>query len=415
MAQHVAVIGAGIVGSVCALELVRAGFSVTLIEPQTPGGEQAASYGNAGWISPASIIPMSTPGLWKKIPSLLLDRASPLAIRWQYLPSLFPWLVRFVLSGWTENRVERTAAALNMLLSDAPQRHLAIAAEIGRPDLIVASPLLYVFPDRAAFEAEALVWRIRADNGVVWTELDAAELQVEEPELASRYSFAIRVENGAYCRDPGGYVSAIVSYLEARGVRRIQARATGFDISNRKLKGVLTDGGAIPCDYAIISAGVHSRQLARLAGSCVPLESERGYHLVIPGAENTIRKPVMPSDGKMGITPNEAGLRISGQVELASASAPADWRRSDLLLEHLSRTFKRPIDQQGNIRRWMGHRPSTPDGRPVIDRSRASSQIILAFGHGHIGLASSAATAELVAELVKGTGARQEAFAADRF
>ncbi len=416
MTPHVVVIGAGIVGAATALELLRAGAAVTIVEPGNPGGPQAASYGNGAWLSPASVVPMSMPGLWRKVPGFLLDPAGPLTIRWSKLPRLTPWLVRFLLAGSSVSKVERTAKALSTLLADAPARHAALAAEIGRPDLICRDGLLYVFPDRSAFEAEALAWRLRHDNGVRWVELDATDLVRREPTLGRRYTFGILVGEGGHCRDPGGYVAALVSHAVSRGARLEQAAAVGFHIEAGRLRAVLTDQGAIPCDRTVVAAGIRSKALARQAGDRVPLESERGYHVVVPDANVAPGTPVMPSDGKMANTMTAQGLRASGQVELASVEAPPDWRRADLLLRHLQRAFPE-LNTNRDIRRWMGHRPSTPDGLPVIGRSSASADIVYAFGHGHVGLASGPLTGSLASELTRGVAPSRDItpFAARRF
>src|ERR1700712_6072360 len=134
--RHVAIIGAGAVGVISAIEALREGHRVTLIDPGEPGGEQAASYGNAGWLSSHSVIPPSEPGIWKKVPGYLMDPLGPLAIRWRYLPKVTPWLVRYLLSGFTAARVEKTARALRPLLVGAPGLHKGLAAEAGVPQLI---------------------------------------------------------------------------------------------------------------------------------------------------------------------------------------------------------------------------------------------------------------------------------------
>src|ERR1700738_2737357 len=118
--RHVAVIGAGAVGTISAIELLRDGHRVTIIEPSTPGGEQAASYGNAGWLSSHSVMPPAEPGTWKKVPGFLSDPLGPLAIRWSYLPKALPWLIKYLLSGWTEARVAATARALRPVRGGAP-------------------------------------------------------------------------------------------------------------------------------------------------------------------------------------------------------------------------------------------------------------------------------------------------------
>lgn len=418
MSSHVVVIGAGIVGAATALELLKDGHTVSIIEPEQPGGRQAASYGNSGWLSPASIIPMSMPGLWKKVPGLIADPAGPLVIRWRHIFRLAPWLMRFVAAGATVPKVERTARILSSLLHDAPTRHEALAKETGRSDLIVRKGLIYAYPNRTLFESEALAWRLRRDNGVVFRELSSDELHQLEPGLSQAYSFAVLVEQGAHCTDPGGYVDSIVTTALERGAKRIKGKAIGFDISAGRLRGVKTDAGTIACDRAVIAAGIHSKTLAAAAGDKVLLESERGYHVVIPQDITTGAMPVMPGDGKMGNNPTLAGLRIAGQVELASTSTTPDKARADILLRHAKRTYPalaKSFDES-RIDWWMGHRPSTPDGLPVIGPASATSDIIYAFGHGHVGLATGPASGQIVADLIanRPTSQHIEAFAASR-
>ncbi len=134
--MHVVVIGAGIVGAATAVELLRDGHRVTIVEPGEPGGEQAASYGNGCWLSPSSVVPMSAPGLWKKVPGFLADPLGPLAIRWSYFPKALPWLLRFLQAGSSAGKLRRTAAALRPLVVDCPARHRQLAEEAGVGELI---------------------------------------------------------------------------------------------------------------------------------------------------------------------------------------------------------------------------------------------------------------------------------------
>jgi D-amino-acid dehydrogenase len=403
MALHVVVIGAGIVGAATAWELVKEGHEVTILEPGEPGGPQAASYGNGAWLSPASVVPMSMPGLWRKVPGYLLDRAGALTIHWSMLPRLTPWLLRFLIAGATVAKVERTARALSSLLHDAPDRHAALAAEIDQPDLIRRAGLLYVYPDRNAFAAEELAWRLRRDNGVRWIELDSEELRRREPALDRRYTFGALVEAGAHCTDPGAYVAALVAHGVGNGAKLRRAAARGFKIEDGRLRGVVTSDGLIVCERAVICAGIRSKALARAAGDRIPLESERGYNCVISNPTVELRTPIMPSDGRMANTTTRAGLRISGQVELASVDAEPNWRRADILLRHAKATYPtlgRCEDLK--VDRWIGHRPSTTDGLPVIGQAAATSDVIHAFGHGHVGLAAGPITGRMVADIVSG-------------
>jgi len=402
--RHVAVIGAGIVGAACAIELLRDRHRVTLIEPGDPGEEQAASYGNGAWLSPSSVVPPSMPGLWRKVPGFLADPLGPLAIRWPYLPRLAPWLARFVRAGSTVARVEAIARALRPLVADAPERHRALAEEAGVVDLIERQGLLYVFPARADFEREALAWRLRRDNGVKWLELDADKLRQQEPELDRRYTFGVLVQAGGNCTDPGAYVAALVRHALGQGATLLRAGATGFRITAGRLDAVLAGDGEVACDVAVICAGARSRALARAAGDRVPLESERGYHAVIAQPGIGLRHPIMPSDGKMAVTMTRGGLRIAGQVELAGLDAAPDWRRADILRDYALRTFPNlPRDLPADrVKVWMGHRPSTPDALPVIGPASGCADVVHAFGHGHVGLAAGPVTGRLVADLIAG-------------
>jgi D-amino-acid dehydrogenase len=406
---HVAIVGAGIVGAATALELLRDGHRVTVIEPGVPGGEQAASYGNGTLLNPSSVIPMASPGLWKKVPGYLRDPLGPLTIRWRYLPKLWPWLRRFVRAGATPAKIAAIGRALKPLLEKSPELHRALAEEAGAGDLIVRQGVLFAYPSRAAFDAEALSWRVRRDNGVKWLELNEDELRQREPALDRHYTFAVLVEENGQCRDPGALVAALIRHAEALGARLHCAKATGFRIESGQLRAVKTETGEIPCDKAVIAAGAWSKVLARAAGDIVPLESERGYHVTIsnPGVEP--RYPVMPSDGKMAFAMTPQGLRIGGQVELAGLDAAPDWRRADVLLKFARKVYPGfPADMPADrIKLWMGHRPSTPDGLPCIGVASACADIVHAFGHGHVGLTAGPITGKLVAGIIAG---RRSAF-----
>lgn len=401
MSQHVAVIGAGIVGAACAVELLRDGHRVTIIEPAVAGGPQAASYGNGTLLNPSSVIPMSSPGMWRKVPGYLRDPLGPLAIRWSYLPRLLPWLWRFVRAGATPERVAAAARALRPLLADAPERHRRLAEEAGVGDLIARQGVLFVFPSREAFAAESLSWRLRAENGVRWLELSEDELRQREPGLDRRYKFALLVEQNGQCCDPGAYVNALVRHARESGAAYRPARATGLRIAGGRLRAVITDAGEVACDKAVLAAGAWSRTLAAQAGDRVPLETERGYHVVIENPGIALRYPIMPSDGKMACIMTPQGLRLAGQVELAGLDAAPNWQRAEVLRRFAASMFPGLADTEA-VSSWMGHRPSMPDGLPCIGPASGCADVVHAFGHGHVGLTAAPATGRLVADIIGG-------------
>jgi D-amino-acid dehydrogenase len=195
-----------------------------------------------------------------------------------------------------------------------------------------------------------------------------------------------------------------VKHACARGAELISARATGFQMEGGRLKAVLTDRGGIACDAAVVAAGIRSKPLCASLGDRLPLETERGYHVMIENTGAGPRGTVMASDTKIAVSRMKAGLRAAGQVEIAGLDAAPDWRRARILRDHLIGMFPglgSDLDED-RVQVWLGHRPSMPDGRPCIGFARATEDVVYAFGHGHVGLAGSARTGRLVAQLIAG-------------
>jgi len=178
-----------------------------------------------------------------------------------------------------------------------------------------------------------------------------------------------------------------------------------LEIASGRLQAVRTSAGPIACDRAVIAAGAWSKQLAAQAGDRVMLETERGYHALILDAQTGPRTPMIPSDGKMSNVMTPQGLRIAGQVEIAGLAAAPNWKRAEVLRDYALATWPElPRDLPAErVKVWMGHRPSTPDGLPVIGPASGCADVVHAYGHGHIGLAAGATTGRLVADIVSGT------------
>jgi D-amino-acid dehydrogenase len=400
--RRVVVVGAGVVGAMCAVQALRGGHDVTIVEPGTPGSDHATSYGNLGWLSTHSVIPPAEPGTWKKIPRYLTDPLGPVSVRWSYLPRALPWLVRFVASSATWPRVAVTARALRSLLADAPRLHAEVAEAVGVGDLIDQTGVLHVYRSRDAFARDAMAWGVRRDVGVSWREIDADELHRREPALDPAYAFAVHVAEAGHCRNPGEYTKALFAHALARGARHVRARATGWRIEGGRLRAATTDGGDVDADAAVVAAGSRSAPLARAAGDRVPLLTERGYHAAFVGVDVRPNTPMMVMDRKVIATAMQGALRIGGQVEIAPNDATPNWRRAEAVRDiafDLFAALPRDLDPD-RVRFWLGRRPSTPDGLPCIGYASATRDIVYAFGHGHVGLSGSARTGRIVAQLL---------------
>jgi len=276
-----------------------------------------------------------------------------------------------------------------------------------------------VYPSRQEFENDARAWRIRRALGISWEELSASQLRQREPDLDPHYGFAVFIPEAGHCRNPGAYIAALTRRAQALGARLVNAKASGFRFANGALAAVTTDAGEIVCNAAVIAAGAQSKVLAAQAGDRVPLASERGYHAEVRDPEGYPRTPMMLMDRKVIATHTEQGLRVAGQVEFASFEAAPDWRRAEIMRDLALQSFPAlprdlPVER---VHYWLGRRPSMPDGLPCIGPASRSAAIIHAFGHGHIGLGSSARTGRLVAQLLNGEATEIDVapFSAQRF
>lgn len=155
----------------------------------------------------------------------------------------------------------------------------------------------------------------------------------------------------------------------------------------------------MPVETVVLCAGAWSGDLARKLGDCIPLESERGYHVMVKGAETGLRIQTISADRKFVASPMEDGLRIAGNVEFAGLKAPANMSRADVLLK--ARPMFRRLEV-GEVTRWMGHRPGTPTAFRSSTRASRAKNVIYAFGHGHQGLIGGAVTGKIVSQLAAG-------------
>ena len=399
--KRVAVIGAGIVGICAASYLQRDGHRVSIIDPNEPG--QGASFGNAGAFNASSVTPVAMPGVIWNVPGWLFDPLGPLALRWSYLPIVAPWLIRFIRAG-TPEKIHAQARALRPLVGATLDALIPLIRDAGAEDLLHRFGHLYVYRSAQGLQKDRQAWELRRENGVETEEFDADELRQLEPTLSRDYVRGILVRENGHTSNPLGLVQRLFEHVLRSGGELQHARATGFRLDGRRLAAIRTDQGEVVADAAIVCAGAWSKPLAAALGDRIPLESERGYHLMIRDPEVMPRIPTADADGKFVATPMATGLRFAGTVELAGLSAPPDWRRARILLEQGRRMLPglAADHAEERVSVWMGHRPSLPDSLPALGTSHATPDVIYAFGHGHVGMTAAPMTGKVVADLVAG-------------
>lgn len=395
--KKVMIIGAGTVGVCTALYLQRDGHEVTLIDPVEPG--TSCSYGNAGVIQVAACVPVATPGVLRAVPRMLLDRDQPLVIRWQYLLALAPYLARFVAAA-RPSRVEEISKALTSILVLAYEAYKPLIASAGAGSLIRPTGELHVYETEASYRAARLSHELRRARGVRIEDVAPAELRQLEPALAPIFARAIYLPDPVQTANPYLFTRKLAEDFVRNGGLILRERVEDVIVGSDGPTHVVTSGAQRPVTELVVAAGAHSKTLAAKLGSYVPLDTERGYHLMLshPGVE--LRAPVISGDYRFGMASMIGGLRLAGTAELARVDAEPNHERS----HRLHRLAKRmlPDLKAENGTPWMGQRPSTPDSLPVIGKAPNVPAAYFAFGHGHLGLTMGAATGRIVADLVAG-------------
>ncbi|MGU7774501.1 NAD(P)/FAD-dependent oxidoreductase [Burkholderia sp. MR1-5-21] len=407
------VIGGGIVGTCCALYLQRNGYSVSLVDPADIG--DSTVKWSCGQLSVGEIIPLSKPGILMKVPGWLMDQTGPLALRPSALPKILPWFLRF-MSCATHARISEIAHAMASLTQEVFADYAPLLDACGDKALLVQRPIMEVFDSAAGIERERAHNEIRQSLGFTSEVLGASDIADLEPALAGRFSHGLLLPQWRFVNDTEGFISALTDSFLSQGGRRIRFGADRIDESSGRATGVtLSNGERIAASHVVVAAGVGARRFFTQLGVNVPLEGVAGYQTLLadPGVE--FRHSVIYADGGFCFTPMTRGLQIGGTIEFAGRNAPPNFERAEIILNKAKRIL--PELRTDKREFGVGYRPFLPDTKPIIDRSRRLPNVLLAIGHGQLGLTLGATTGRLIADLAAGRPSKLDLtpFSAYRF
>lgn len=393
----VLVIGTGIIGSMAAFYLQNAGRHVVLLER----GEVArgASSGNAGILAFPEIIPIPAPGIMKKAPRWLFDPLGPLSVPPAYAPQIAPWLWRFWRAS-AERNFRHGLKALSDMNRLGATEMADVAAEPALSPFVSKTGTLDLYDSENSLKAADKDWDEKQNAGFSFQRVGRAEIEELQPGLAPQFCHAMFSAEGLQVSDPYDFTRAIFDLVIARGASLRKGEAQRIDAVGESTIVTLENGDKIDADKVVIACGAWSRKLAATLGNPVPLETERGYNTTLPTGAFNLTRQLYFNDHGFVVTPLSSGIRVGGAVELGGLELKPDFRRSEAMLKKAAR-FLPGLKVEGG-RQWMGFRPSMPDCLPVIGTARATPSVIYAFGHGHLGLTQSAATARLVTQLAAG-------------
>ena len=395
--MHVVVVGAGIVGTAAAIWLRRAGHDVTLLDRDGPAA--GASHGNGAILAACSVVPVTMPGLLLKGPKYLADPNFPLFMRWRYLPKLIPWMARYMAHANARD-TRRISKGLATIVSDSLEQHQMLVKGTRAEKWVQESEYNFAYRDRAAFGADSFVWELRREAGFVPELVEGPAVQEKEPILAPDIGLLAVNKNHGFVLNPGAYVADLVRVLEDEGGRYVQGEVRDFDLSGGRISAVHTDRGPIACDRAVLATGAWSKPLMAKLGLDVPLEAERGYHIVYHAPSQRPNAPMMLTTGKFVATPTDEGLRCAGIVEFGGMSDERSKAALALMRKKVRDVF--PGMTAAREEEWLGFRPAPSDSLPLIGEV-GTSGVFAAFGHHHIGLTGGPKSGRMLADLLSAT------------
>ena len=374
----VGIVGAGIQGISNALFLQKKGFNVTIFDRDEPGS-QAASYGNAGHFSSYASVPFNRPDVLADVPAMLLSSTGPLALKWNYIPKMIPWFVKFILNSRKE-KMMHTAKNMHQILDLAIPAYDELFDEIDLEGLVENKGILYIWNNKN-LKSRELEIKIRNELGIKQQLVTPKEIHDLEPHIKPIYHGGVYYPYARHARNPKKILLKLFKLFLEKGGKflKMDVKEVKFDLDKPIL---ITDTQSFIFDKLVVACGAFSKKFTDNFNEKIPLETERGYHVHFKGCDHLLSRPVIFQNRGFGITPMEQGLRVVGTVEFGGLDNPISKGRVKNLIDNAKYILG---DLPEHEDEWLGFRPSLPDFLPVIGPSKNHKNVFYCFGHHHLG------------------------------
>ena len=391
---RVGIVGAGIQGVCNALFLQKKGFQVTLFDREDPGS-QAASYGNAGHFSPYASVPVNRPDILSDVPAMLLSSTGPLALKWNYVPRMLPWFLKFIKNCSKKNMMH-TAKYMHQILDLALPAYDELFEEIDLSGLVENKGIMYIWNDQN-LKSRELEINIRNEIGAEQQLLNKKEIHDLEPNIKNIYHAGVFYKKARHARNPGKiWVKLFEDFVKKGGkFLKLNIQKIDFDENSPVLR---SEAQRFIFDKLVICCGAFSKKLTDNLHENIPLDTERGYHIHYKGFDNLISRPVVFQNRGFGMTPMEQGLRVVGTVEFGGLSNPLSKSRIKNLVDNAKFLLDGLPDHHDD--EWLGFRPTLPDYLPVIGPSKNYNNVYYSFGHHHLGWTLAAISGKIISKMI---------------
>jgi D-amino-acid dehydrogenase len=395
------IVGAGISGLCVAYFLRKAGMAVRVLEARRVGS--GASWGNAGWITPAQAGPLPEPGLLSYGLRSLVDRGSALYFQPRQLLRMLPWLVRF---AGRCNEADHRAGRVS--LGALGERSIPLLEEMTADGIDIEmqrAPLLVAASEAA--HAQRFLDQLEPVTQLGFSIPDrllgAEELRAREPALSDAATAGFLIE--PHCTvNPGRMVNELKGRLRSLEVEILEGvELQDVDVEHGRVTSLHTSAGHYRCESLVLAAGAWLGLVGRLLGMRLPVEAGKGYSFAVQ-PRTMPRHALLLLEPHVGCSPLGDRLRVAGTMEFSGINGRVDRRR----LESIMRGAEHMLGPWTELEAesiWCGLRPIAPDGLPIIDRHPRLDNVFIAGAYSMLGMTLAAPAAQALADFVQ-TGER---------
>ena len=395
--KNLAIVGAGIQGICNALFLQKKGYVVNLFDKEEPGC--SASYGNAGHFSPYASLQLNRYDVLSDVPSMLTNSRGPLALKWNYIPKMIPWLSKFVLNC-SQKKMMYTAKYMHQILDLSLSAYDELFDEINLEGLVENNGIMYVWENKG-IKSRELEIKIRNELGIKQKILNKKEVHDLEPNIKPFYSGGVFYEYARHAKNPKKITQKLFKKFLDNGGKFKKIYIKDINFENKKPI-LITDNSKLKFDKLVIACGAFSKKLTDKLKEKIPLDTERGYHIHFKNYSHLVSRPVVWADRGFGVTPMEQGLRVVGTVELGGLENPLSKSRIKNLILNAKDMLNGIPDNEEHDDEWLGFRPTLPDFLPVIGQSKNYENVFYSFGHHHLGWTLGAISGKIVSKMIVG-------------
>ena len=374
----IGIVGAGIQGISNALFLQKKGFNVTIFDRDEPGSP-VASYGNAGHFSPYASVPINRPDILADVPAMLLSSTGPLALKWNYVPKMIPWFVKFI-KNCSSKKMMHTAKNMHQILDLALPAYDELFDEIELSGLVEKKGILYIWNDQN-LKSRELEIKVRNELGVDQQVVTPKEIHDLEPNIKPIYHGGVYYQHGRHARNPKKILLKLFELFLKKGGKFLKMNVKDINFDEEKPV-LVTETQRFIFDRLVIACGSFSKKLTDNLDEKIPLDTERGYHVHFKDCDHLLNRPVIFQNRGFGITPMEQGLRVVGTVEFGGLDNPLSKSRTKNLINNAKYMLD---DLPEHEDEWLGFSPTLPDYLPIIGPSKKYKNVFYCFGHHHLG------------------------------